>query len=205
MLTVPTPASTTLEMRPYVIEWDSRLFPTMGAFRAYLIGRGMDWSDFLARHPGVADRTGLPFVQWDGRRFYDQASLTRHLDTRKIGYRRWARDHPFAATILAGKPVVAANRTVAQVQQKPAVITWASFAFTAPSGLRSYVERRGANWNAFLVKHPAAAQRLALPSVTWKSKRFFTRAALAQWLAEHDGSLGRWEKAHPGLSERLMA
>jgi hypothetical protein len=192
-------------VKPYVIEWDGRLFQTMGAFRSYLIGLGTDWSGFLARHPGVADRAGLPFVKWDGLKFYDQASLARRLATRKVSFAKWVGNHPIAGAILAGRPVEGVQRTAAQVLQKPVAITWAGVGFTTANGLRSYVERRGDDWNGFLAKHPAAAQRLALTSVTWEGKRFYTRTALSQWLTEHKGTLARWQEAHPGMAEKLMA
>ena len=199
------PAPTTLEVKPYVIEWDGRLFQTMGAFRSYIIGLGMDWSGFLARHPGVADRGGLPFVQWDGMRFYDQESLTRQLAKRKISFAGWVSNHPIAGAILAGRPVEGVQRTAAQVLQKPVAITWAGVGFTTADGLRSYVERQGEDWNRFLAKHPAAAKRLALASVTWEGKQFYTRSALSRWLTGHKGNLARWQKAHPGMAEKLMA
>ena len=204
--TPTTPAApTTLEVKPYAIEWDGRLFPTMGAFRSYLIGAGTDWSGFLARHPEIAASAGLPFVQWDGRKFYDQASLVRHLAKGKIRYATWASDHPVAAAILAGRPVPGVQRTSAEVLQKPVAITWAGIDFTTAGGLRSYVVRHGADWNGFLVRHPAVALRLSLASVTWEGKRFYTQTALARWLAEHNGTLARWQKAHPGIAETLMA
>ena len=203
--TLTTPAApATLEVKPYVIEWDGRLFQTMGTFRSYLMGIGTDWSGFLRKHPDIAETTGLPFVQWDGKKFYDQASLARKLAKRKNGYREWASKHPFAAASLAGVPVAGAQRTEAQVLQKPVAITWAGVGFTTANGLRSYIMRQGADWNTFLVGHPAAAQRLALASVTWEGKRFYTRAALSRWFTEHHGTLAQWQKAHPGLAEKLM-
>ena len=64
--------------------------------------------------------------------------------------------------------------------------------------------QRGTDWNTFLVGHPAAAQRLALASVTWDGKRFYTRTALAQYLGKRRGTLAQWQKTHPGLAENLM-
>ena len=201
-----TPAAATpIEMKSYVIEWDGRLFPSMGAFRSYVVGLGKDWSGFLARHPGVAARTGLPYVQWDGEKHYDQASLVKHLGREGVSYRRWASEHPEAAATLAGRPVAGAQRTVAEVLQKPVVITWAGVGFTTATGLRSHLARNGRDWNVFLVGHPAAAKRLGLASVTWEGEQFYTRAALSQWLADHKVAFAQWQKTHPGLAEKLMA
>ena len=174
-----TPATgVTLETKAYAIEWDNRLFSTVGVFRSYLLGLGVDWSSFIAKHPAVVTQTGLPFIKWDGKQIYDQASLTRVLSRDGVAYRSWAGKHPRAATLLAGRPVATAQRTTARVVQKKVAITWAGIGFTNADGLRSYIVRQKLDWNAFLVGHPAAAKRLGLATLTWDGSPFYSRGAL---------------------------
>ncbi|WP_181813487.1 heparin lyase I family protein [Gaiella occulta] len=194
-----------LEVKPYVIEWDGRLFPTPGAFRSYLIGLGIDWSAFLERHPAVASRVALPYVSWDGRRFYDQASLARLLAAQRVSYGAWALRHPQAAAILAGQPASSAPRTAAVVLEKRVALTWEGIGFTTAGGLRTFLAQRGIGWDAFLSRHPAVAQRLGLSSVNMGGVQIYTRSALSRWLAAHGGSLAKWVLKHPGAAERLTA
>ena len=189
----------------YVTEWDGRLFPNAGALRGYLTGRGVVWSEFLARHPAVAKQAGLPSVTWNGRQFFDQASLTHELTRQGLAYRVWAKSHATAAAILAG-------RAVASVKQQPvtrsladaAVISWAGVGFTSARGLRTYVTQQGRSWDAFLAEHPAIVGRLHLTSVTMDRTPFFSRGALATWLGAHGSALATWSANHPGVAERLM-
>jgi hypothetical protein len=201
---VATPtAAAPLELAPYAVEWDGRLFRTMGSFRTYLTRQGVNWQGFLLRHPLLAERNALPVVVWNGRKFYDQPSLVEYLGG-KASYARWAQRHPDAAAILAGRPVAGITRQPAQISQKRPLLVWAGIDFTSASGLRSYVEGQGKDWNRFLVEHPAAARRLSLTSVTWQGASFYTRSALSRWLAERRVALARWTKAHPGVVEKLM-
>ena len=131
-----TPADNAAPTRQYMIEWGGRLFSTAGSFRSYLLGLGVDWPEFLKRHPAAVEQTGLISVQWDGEHFYDQASLVSQLDKQGISYRSWAEDHPRAASVLAGRPVASAQRAPRVLQTKVA-ITWSGVAFTTADGLRT--------------------------------------------------------------------
>jgi len=205
---IPAPAPGTvvlLEPQAYVIEWDDRLFRDVGDFRSYLIDLGIDWSAFLDRHPAVVENAGLIAVEWDGGQFYDQASLTRRLRVLGVSYQRWAGNHPRAAAILSGEGVQTTQRTAARVREKRVAIMWGGIGFTSANGLRIHLVRSGTDWNAFLVGHPVAAQRLGLTSVAWNGRRFYTRTALSQWLAAHRSTLAKWESAHPGFAEELLA
>jgi hypothetical protein len=205
LIPAPAPGSIApLESQPYVIEWDDRLFRDVGTFRAYLIGRGVEWSAFLEQHPAVVANAALHAVEWDGESFYDQASLSRKLSERGVSYRQWAMGHPQAAAILAGQPVQTNQRLTATVREKRALVTWSGIAFTSARGLRMHLTRRGGDWNRFLVNHPAVAQRLGLASVIWEGERFYTRTALARWLVAHDSTLSKWKRAHPGFVETLV-
>jgi hypothetical protein len=189
-------------VKQYVIEWGGRLFSTVGSFRSYLLGLGVDWSDFLERHPAAVEQTGLIFVQWDGEEFYDQASLIDKLKEQGISYKRWAKDHPQAATVMAGRPVASARRAP-PVLEKQVVITWAGIDFTTADGLRTHLARQDIDWNGFLIAHPVVPKRLAVASVQWDGKLFYTRTALSRWLVAHRSTLEKWDSAHPGRSEKL--
>ncbi len=189
----------------YAVEWDGRLFPTMGAFRLYIAGQGVNWQTFLLRHPALVRASAIPSVNWDGRLFYDQRSLDRYLRTRKTSYAGWAKHHPAAAAILAGTPVAGITRQPAQVIQKRPRISWAGIDFTSAGGFKSYLTRQGTDWNQFLVQHPAAAARLSLTALTWHGTTFYSRSALSDWLEEHRDTLGHWMRIHPGLAEQLTS
>ena len=197
-----TPADNAAPTRQYMIEWGGRLFSTAGSFRSYLLGLGVDWPEFLKRHPAAVEQTGLISVQWDGEHFYDQASLVSQLDKQGVSYRSWAEDHPRAASVLAGRPVASAQRAPRVLQTKIA-ITWSGVAFTTADGLRTYLVRRHIDWNDFLVAHPAVAKRLAVASVQWDGKVFYSRRALSRWLVTHHNTFARWDTTHPGLADKL--
>jgi hypothetical protein len=188
-----------------VIEWGGRLFSTSGEFRSYMTGSGVSWATFLGKHPAAAVQMALPYVDWEGNRFYDQASLLRLLSTRGISYRRWAELHPEAAAILAGKPVAGAQRTVAQVLEKPVAIGWDGVGFTSASGLRTYLAHRDIDWESFLARHPVVVQTFKLASVIMDGVTIYTRGALSHWLEAHQGNLAAWTQKHPGAAEKLMA
>jgi hypothetical protein len=203
---IEAPAAGTLaplELQPYVIEWSDRLFRTVGDFRSYLIGLGVDWSAFLEQHPAVVEQGGLIAIEWDGELFYDQASLTRKLGEQGVSYQRWAENHPTAAAVLSGQPV-SNQRTTAKVRAKRVAINWSGIGFTSANGLRMYLGRQGTDWNVFLVGHPSAAKRLGLASVQWNGERFYTRTALSRWLVAHRSTLVKWDTAHPGFADKLV-
>ena len=204
---IPAPAPGTivpLEAQPYVIEWDDRLFDDVGTFRSYLMRhRGVDWSAFLDRHPAVVDNSGLLAVEWDGEKFYDQASLARALGEQGVSYQRWAANHPLGREILAGQPVHTTQHVTAVVRNKAVVVRWSGISFTSSNGLRMHLARRGSDWNVFLLGHPAVAQRLGLASVSVGGARFYTATALKRWLVAGGSTLAAWERAHPGFVEKL--
>ena len=206
MIPPPAPESVVpLESQPYVIEWSDRLFENAGEFRSYMIGRGIDWSDFVEKHPAVVTQGGLIAVTWDDQDFYDQASLMKRLAEHGVPYEGWAERHPQAATVLNGDPVPVPHLATAETREKRAVIRWSDIGFTSANGLRIYLTEQGIGWNAFLVRHPAAARRLSLASVDWNGLRFYTRTALSGWLAAHGSDLDSWDRAHPGFAEQLQA
>ena len=91
-----------------------------------------------------------------------------------------------------------------EMREKRAVIRWSGIGFTSANGLRMHLAERKTDWNAFLVRHPAAARRLVLSSVDWNGLRFYTRTALSDWLVAHGGDLESWDTAHPGFIEKLQ-
>ncbi len=202
----PAPESVVpLESQPYVIEWSDRLFENAGEFRTYMIDRGVDWSDFVAKHPAVVTQGGLIAVVWDSGEFYDQASLTKRLGEHGVSYGIWAERHPQAAAVLRGKPVSVPRLATVETRERRAVIRWSGIGFTSANGLRIYLREQRIDWNAFLVRHPAAGRRLALPSVDWNGLRFYTRTALSGWLAAHGSNLESWDRAHPGFVDQLQS
>jgi hypothetical protein len=205
LIAAPAPGTVyPLELQPYVIEWHDRLFRDVGVFRSYLLGLGVDWSAFLDRHPAVVKNAGLLAVAWDGRQFYDQASLQGELRRKGISYRRWAQNHPLAAAILAGQPVQTTQRVLATQREKRVLITWGGVDFTSANGLRIYVARSGSDWNDFLGKHPTVATRLGLAAVEWGGKRYYTARSLELRLRATGSTLARWKREHPGFVEKLV-
>jgi hypothetical protein len=187
-----------------VIEWSDRLFEDVGEFRAYMIRRGVNWSEFVELHPAVVTRGGLIAVEWDDDEFYDQASLAKKLGENGVSYETWAEAHPQAATVLSGEPVSTPRLATVEPREKRAVIRWSGIGFTSANGLRMHLAERKTDWNAFLVRHPGAARRLVLPSVDWNGLRFYTRTSLAGWLEAHGSDLASWDTAHPGFVEKLQ-
>ena len=187
----------------YTIEWDGRIFGSAGLLRSYVTARGIDWSDFLVKHPAVAEQAALPSVAWNKKVFYDQASLAHELAKLKVPYRKWATSHPTAAAILAGRMVASAEARPARVVATPAV-TWDSIGFTSAQGLRIYMNQRNRNWNAFLSTHPKIVQQLKLASVSLDETLFYSRQALSGWLTSHNTTLAKWSANHPGAAEKLM-
>jgi len=192
-----------LGLQEYVVEWDGRLFRDVGVFRSYLIGLGVEWSAFLDRHPAVVENAGLLAVLWNGKQFYDQASLRRELRSKGVSYQRWSLNHPHAATILAGLPVQSAQHVLATVRETRPLIRWSGIDFMTATGLRLHLARRGIVWNDFLVGHSAVAQRLGLAAVDWSGMRFYTTSSLERWLLTRGLTLASWAREHPGFAEKL--
>jgi hypothetical protein len=196
----------------YAIEWDNRLFSTVGVFRSYLLGLGVDWSSFIAKHPAVVTQTGLPFIKWDGKQIYDQASLTRVLSRDGVAYRSWAGKHPRAATLLAGRPVATAQRTTARVVQKKVAITWAGIGFTNADGLRSYIVRQKLDSsNAWIVTapHGSCCSPITLSSIILRSCIWLRSSSIpgTRWLRRrfHSDRCGRRDEIEERSNRRSEA
>ena len=206
MLILPSEPETILPLEPdpYVIEWSDRLFESAREFRTYMLRRGVDWPEFVRMHPAIVAQGRLVAVIWDGEEFYDQESLRKRLGEHGVSYRRWAGAHPDAATALSGEPIATPRLAAVSVREKRAVIRWSGISFTSANGLRMHLREHKVDWNAFLVRHPTASRRLGLVSVGWSGHRFYTRAALARWLASRGGSLETWQRVHSGFAEKLV-
>ena len=188
---------------PHALEWDGRIFGSAGPLRSYVTARGIDWSLFLSKHPAVTGQAALPSVSWNGKAFYDQASLTRALATLKISYRKWANGHPSAAAVLAGRMVAAVEQKAARTIPTP-VIIWNNIGFTNAHGLRVYLTQHNRNVDSFLAAHPTIVTKLKLTSVNLDGTTFYTRKALAGWLTSHHTTLAKWSANHPTAAAKLM-
>ena len=60
------------------------------------------------------------------------------------------------------------------------------------------------SWEAFLELHPSAAKELQLVKVTYGST-FYTKQALARWLAGHGESFAGWASTHAAAAASLAA
>ncbi len=87
------------------ITWDGRRFQSLGALRVSVTRKGVKWSRFLAKHPSISSR--LPYVAWNNKRFYDQASLIKEFGGRRDVYQQWAKTHRGSAALLAGRILTA--------------------------------------------------------------------------------------------------
>lgn len=83
-----------------ILLWDGRKYTTARQLRKSLGARGVKWSPFLRRHPGVAKTFRLVPVRWSGLAYYSQASLARRLAASGKTYRGFASRYPARAALL---------------------------------------------------------------------------------------------------------
>ncbi len=161
---------------------------------------GVDWDDFISKHPSVVSVFNLPSITWDGKRFYSQTALGQWLAKSDIDYRAWARSHTEAAAVLAGKPGSGvkqrAQQPVKRLLSSSAVVTWDNVRFTRARALRLHLRAQAVDWQEFLIAHPSIATTFRLPSVQWDGTRFYTRAAIKAWMGRHGQDFGRWSEQH---------
>ncbi len=86
-----------------VVRWSGETFETKSELREDLVSRGVDWQDFLRRHPSVVEAYELPYVKWNGRRVFDDRDLASYLGTLGVPWFVWAANHPTAAIMLAAQ------------------------------------------------------------------------------------------------------
>ena len=190
---------------PALLEWDGQLFYSAGAFRTYLLRKGIGWSNFVESHPRVVSALGLPSVIWEGRQFFTQASLMRWLAATGVNYRSWAKEHPSAEAILAGRNGAGAAQTIrtpALLAAHP-IVTWGGIGFTAPDVLRHHLATSKIDWNTFLVAHPTIVRRFELGSVRWDGKPFYTKQALTTWLAKRGIEYTAWARDHQAAASLI--
>ena len=84
-------------------------------------------------------------------------------------------------------------------------VAWDGRQFSSAGSLRTLLAHEsGTSWEAFLDLHPAAAQGLKLVQVEY-GQAFYTKQALARWLAGHNQRYSAWAKNHPKAAAVLAA
>jgi hypothetical protein len=86
-----------------VVRWSGETFETKSELREDLVSRGVDWEDFLRRHPSVVEAYELPYVKWNRRRVFDDRDLASYLGTLGVPWFVWSANHPTAAVMLAAQ------------------------------------------------------------------------------------------------------
>jgi hypothetical protein len=83
-------------------------------------------------------------------------------------------------------------------------VAWSGQRFSSSTSMRNYFARHGVSWEAFLSLHASVARQLQLTKVSY-GETFYTKEALARWLAGHGQHFQAWAKTHSAAAAALAA